>query len=284
MLKKIELTNYRNHSYVQLDFFNNLNIIYGDNALGKTNIVEAIYYCTYLTSHRTNHDVELIKFDSDFAKIKLFSDDNYELVISKNQKLLKINDVKISRQKDFYASFYTVLFSPESIDILLRGPNYRRRFLDMLISSYDKIYLSHLSSYQHLLKQRNEYLKQMLINNLASKDYLEVIDQQISIDAQYIYEKRFDCVSFLNQKCHDIFLNFFDLDLVIGYDMQFDILNFDEYHQLMKLKLDRDMVLGQTQVGPHKDDLIFNVNNHNARYFCSKGQQRIVLIDRKSVV
>ncbi len=276
IIENLMLKNYRNYSDFTIDFKPNFNVILGENGVGKTNLVEAIYYTSFLSSYRTNQDTSLIKFLEEDFVIKIKTNDYFAIEYKNKQKTLKYNYKKISKQSEFYSLLKVVYFSPETIDLLIKGPNIRRKYLDMIISSYDKEYLYHLSAYNYVLKQRNEYLKQMLINNLATEDYLKIIDEKLLVHGQYLVEKREKLILRFNELCEDLFQNFFEFPLRLEY-----ITSTDNFLEKLTERLNRDISLGQTQVGPHRDDFKFLVDNRDARYFCSKGQQRLLLITLK---
>ncbi len=283
-IKKIELVNYRNHQNITVDLSDNINVICGNNGSGKTNIAESIYFISYLKSFRTNNDQELINFNSDFAKINILNEDNYEIVLSKNSKKCIINNVVYKKQSDYLGKLKSVVFSPESIDILIKSPSERRKYIDMLICMVDPTYINTIKEFTHIIKQRNDYLKQMYINNLSDKTYLEVLNDKLISTSKIIYEKRSATIDDLSIYANTIFKNFFDFDFEIIYEVQsgIDLNNIEEtLKNKLEQRYDRELALGTTITGPSRDDLVFNINNHNAKFYSSKGQQRIILISLK---
>lgn len=283
-VKKLKLRNYRNHSNIEIDFEPDINVIFGYNGSGKTNIAESVYFISYLSSHRTSHYNELIKFNEDFAKITLYSDDNYEVILNKGSKKCSYNNSIIQKQSDYIGLFKSVLFSPETIDLLLKSPSERRKYIDMLICMVDSTYIHVIKEYSYALKQRNDYLKQMLINSLADKDYFDIINDKYVEMSLIIYLRRKKYIDEISLYVNEIFKNFFDFELCVDYEVQSKI-DFDDLEQSFRNKLnsryERELSLGTTITGPSRDDITFNIDGNNVKYFGSKGQQRIVLISLK---
>lgn len=285
VVKNIQLTNYRNHKNINVELSDNINVIFGCNGVGKTNIVESVYFISYLKSFRTNSDKELINYDSDFAKIDLKTESNtYQVIVTNKSKKCSFNNSLIAKQSDYVGKLKSVVFSPETIDILLKSPSERRKYIDMIICMIDPTYIHSIREFNHLIKQRNDYLKQLYINNLADKTYLDVLNERFCVVSEVIYSKRDKLIKELQVNANSVFKNFFDYDLNLVYDIQKGIDLNDAKNTLLK-KLDeryeRELYLGTTTTGPTRDDLIFNIDGHNARQFASKGQQRIVMISLK---
>ncbi|MFV0424125.1 MAG: DNA replication/repair protein RecF [Bacilli bacterium] len=283
-VNKVVLKNYRNHLNLKIDFSDNINVIFGHNGSGKTNVVESIYFVSYLSSHRTSNFNEIINFSADFSKISLHSDNIYEIILSKGTKKCMINNNIVSKQSDYIGLFKSVIFSPETIDLLLKSPSERRKYIDMIICMVDSTYIHIIKEYNYALKQRNDYLKQMLINSLADKDYFNIINEKYIDLCLIIYNKRKNFIAELNEYVNLIFKNFFDFNLTIDYETQ-SKLDFDDLENTFRNKLDsrfdRELNLGSTITGPSRDDIVFNIDGHNVKFFGSKGQQRIVLISLK---
>lgn len=283
-VNKIILKNYRNHKNIEVDFEPNINVIYGHNGSGKTNVAESIYFVSYLSSHRTNNFNEIINFSEDFAKVSLFSDDKFEIIINKGVKKCNLNGNIVKKQSDYIGLFKSVLFSPETIDLLLKSPGERRKYIDMLICMIDSTYIHIIKDYNYAIKQRNDYLKQMLINSLTDKDYFDIINERYIELSLQIYKKRKEFIDEICVYVNKIFRNFFDLDLSVEYEVQSKI-DFDDLENSFRKKLesryDRELNLGSTVTGPSRDDISFNIDGHNVKFFGSKGQQRIVLISLK---
>ena len=184
-LNTLQLENYRNYEQVTIDCHPEVNILIGENAQGKTNLLESIYTLALAKSHRTSNDKELIRFDSEYAKIE--GELNYRhgtmpltMFITKRGKQVKVNHLEQSRLTQYIGHLNVVLFAPEDLNIVKGSPLIRRRFIDMELGQISAVYLNDLSQYQHILKQKNNYLKQLQIGNNTDTTMLEVLNQQFA--------------------------------------------------------------------------------------------------------
>ncbi len=208
-IEKIKLENFRNYEKEEIEFDKNVNIIYGDNAQGKTNILESIFVCSLGKSFRTNKDKELINKEKDYAKIEMesYKEDrkvkiNFEL---KEKKKFYINGISAKRTSDILGKNYIVLFTPEDINILKNEPSKRRRFLNIMISQLRPMYVHLLNQYNKTIDQRNMYLKQIKYEG-KSIENLEIWDEQLSKLGTKIYEYRKEFIEKINEKIFDIHL------------------------------------------------------------------------------
>ena len=164
-IKNISLINYRNYENLQLSLSRNVNVFKGDNAQGKTNILESIYYCAFAKSHRTSRDKELIKWNSENAYISILVgksrlDKKIDINILRNgKKAIKVNSIKVGKIDELFGSFNVVMFSPEDLKVIKESPSLRRRLLDMEISQINKTYYFNLVQYNKVLNERNTLLK-----------------------------------------------------------------------------------------------------------------------------
>ncbi len=284
VIKRISLTNFRNHNSINVDLDNNINVIFGSNGIGKTNIVESIYYCSYLKSFRTNNDRDLINYNCDFARIEIETTNKYQIIIAKNSKKCSINNTLYAKQSEFIGNLKSVVFSPETIDLLIKSPSERRKYLDMLLCMIDDSYINVIKEFNHLLKQRNDYLKQIVANNHSDSTYLAVLNERFVKLSETIYMKRAKIVTELNDFAKQAFAKFFDFSFEINYEIQKGI-DLDNISETLTKKLneryERELYLGTTSTGPTRDDLVFTIDDHNAKVFGSKGQQRTILISLK---
>lgn len=279
---KLELQNYRNYSNEQFLFDNQTNVFYGNNAEGKTNAVEAIYLLTTTKSHRTNKNKELIKFNEKYliAKLQIQKNQlNYEIEIniSDNKTKYYLNKLEI-KPIDLYGKFNTILFSPEDLKIIKESPKYRRNFIDTEISKLNKIYLSNLSNYKIILEQRNSYLKKIKKDNLKNyNDLLDIYNEQLYVVSKEIIEKREEFIIEINKILNDIHkeLTGQNSDIIIKYNKNIEI---TQFFDIMRNCVEKDIVLGTTSYGIHKDDIEFFQNNINFRNFGSQGQIRTIAI------
>ena len=206
-IEKIKLENFRNYEKEEIEFDKNINIIYGDNAQGKTNILESIFVCSLGKSFRTNKDKELIKKNKNYSKIEMISQKQDREVKIKlkieDKKKFFINDIPTKKTSEIIGKNYIVLFTPDDIGILNNEPSKRRRFLNIMISQLRPIYINLLSEYNKILEQRNYYLKQIKYEG-KQKDNLYIWDEQIVKIGLKIYEYRKKFVKKINKKMYDI--------------------------------------------------------------------------------
>ena len=209
-IQKVKLENFRNYEKAEIEFDKNVNIIYGDNAQGKTNILESIFVCSLGKSFRTNKEKELINKEKDFSKIEMISQkEDREVNIKfeiKEKKKFYINNIPVKKTSEIIGKTYIVLFTPEDIGIINNEPSKRRRFLNIMISKLRPIYINLLSEYNKILEQRNIYLKQIKYEGKPLEN-LYIWDEQIAKIGQKIYEYRKEFIEKLNKKIYNIHLN-----------------------------------------------------------------------------
>lgn len=209
-IQKVKLENFRNYEKAEIEFDKNVNIIYGDNAQGKTNILESIFVCSLGKSFRTNKDKELVNKDKDFSKIEMISQkEDREINIKfemKEKKKFYINNIPVKKTSEVIGKTYVVLFTPEDIGIINNEPSKRRRFLNIMISQLRPVYINLLSEYNKILEQRNIYLKQIKYEGKPIEN-LYIWDEQIVKIGQKIYEYRKEFIEKINNKIYNIHLN-----------------------------------------------------------------------------
>jgi DNA replication and repair protein RecF len=285
IVKSLELKDYRNYNSLNVLFSSGTNIFYGENAQGKTNILEAVYLCGTTKSHRGSKDKEIIKFQKEEAHVRIILEKNQiphriDLHIKKNKaKGVAIDGIPIKKQSELFGMLNLVFFSPEDLYIIKNGPGERRRFLDLELCQLDKIYLNHLSNYNKVLMQRNNLLKQISFNrNLL--DTLYIWDEKLLEYGCSIIESRNDFIIRLNELVGDIHkkLTGGKENLVIKYEPNVSRENFKEK---IRKSQERDLSLKMTNVGPHRDDLNFLIDNIDIRKFGSQGQQRTAALSCK---
>ncbi|WP_378956925.1 DNA replication/repair protein RecF [Pelosinus sp. sgz500959] len=282
---KIILRNFRNYVNITLDFTHSINIFIGENAQGKTNILESIYYGAMGHSHRTNTDTELIRWEEENASISIF----FSRLSIENSLLFKFNT---QQKKEIISNNYTikpkelmgllnvVLFSPEDLMLIKGMPNLRRRFLDMEISQVNPSYYQQLLKYNRIVSQRNTLLKKIR-ENKETPDMLDAWDEQLAIVATQIVTKRQSAIkklAMLANLMHRKITNSKE-NLTVVYQKhgidEIDSKNLAaEYKNKLIHSRQNDIWRGSTSVGPHRDDLILSVNGINLRTFGSQGQQR----------
>lgn len=284
-IKSLELENFRNYETLKIEFSKGTNILYGDNAQGKTNILEAIYLSSTTKSHKGSKDKEIIHFEKEEAHIRTQIEKNgivekVDMHLRKNKtKGIAINNSKIKKAADLLGILNVVLFSPEDLGIIKNGPADRRRFVDMELCQLDKFYLYNLNNYNKIINQRNKLLKDMYMSP-SLKDTLEVWDSQLVTYGIQIIERRKSFIDQLNEIIKEIHnkLSGGKEDIFIRYD--FDVRP-EEFEQSLKNSQSKDMKLKQTSVGPHRDDMVFLIGGIDIRKFGSQGQQRTAALSLK---
>ena len=209
-ISKLKLENFRNYEKQEIKFEKNVNIIYGDNSQGKTNILESIFICSLGKSFRTNKDKELVNTEKKHSKIEMMSSrDDRDVIINleiNDKKKFYINKIPAKKTSDILGKNYIVLFTPEDISILKNEPSKRRRFLNIMISQLRPMYVHLLNQYNKIIEQRNIYLKQIKYEGKPI-DNLDIWDEQIIDLGTKIYEYRKEFINKLNEKIVKIHLN-----------------------------------------------------------------------------
>ena len=285
VIKSLSLNNFRNYENVEVTFDDKINILYGDNAQGKTNILEALYVSGTSKSHKGSKDKEMIRFNQEEAHIKTVVEKNqmeYELDIhlkSKKSKGIAINKMPIKKASELFGILNMVFFSPEDLNIIKNGPAERRRFLDVELCQLDKIYLHNLTNYNKVLMQRNKLLKELIFRPDLEAT-LEVWNEQLISFGVKIIERRNSFIKELNNIIGDIHtkLSGGKEQLVISYEPDVEIKEMKEKLSLAKIK---DKKLCSTSVGPHRDDINFEINGVDIRKYGSQGQQRTSALSLK---
>ena len=284
-IKSLELDDYRNYEKVSIKFDKGINILYGDNAQGKTNILEAIYLCSTTKSHRGNKDKEIIRFGCGESHIRaLFNKNEVEYQVdihlrNEKSKGIAINGVKLKKAAELLGLANIIIFSPEDLSIIKNGPSDRRRFVDAELCQLDKVYLYNLTNYNKIVNQRNNLLKDILIHP-ELRDTLDVWDMQLVNIGNKIIERRKIFVDQLNGIISDIHLNLSGERerLKIIYDPNIDI---EGYEEKLKRHREKDIRYKLTSVGPHRDDFIFMINDMDVKKYGSQGQQRTAALSLK---
>lgn len=285
IIKSIELSNFRNYESLDLDFDYGTNILYGNNAQGKTNILEAVSVSGTTRSHKGSKDKEMIRFDEEEAHIKTVvnkKDMDYQIDVhmKKNKtKGIAVNKVPLKKASELFGILNIVFFSPEDLNIIKNGPSERRRFLDSELCQLDKIYLSDLAKYNKILNQRNKLLKDMVFRP-DLKETLPIWDAQLIDYGKRIIKRRKSFVDELNEIVFDIHkqISGEKEELVLKYEPNIDDAFF---HDELNRAKERDMRFCQTSVGPHRDDMQFSVFDVDIRKYGSQGQQRTSALSLK---
>lgn len=284
-IESIQLKNFRNYKFLELQFDQSTNIFYGDNAQGKTNILEAVYLCGTTKSHKGSKDKEMIRFGEEESHIRMCvkkNDFSYkiDMHLKKNKaKGIAINGLPIRKARELFGIVNLVFFSPEDLNIIKNGPGERRRFLDLELCQLDPLYLTDLANYNHILNQRNKLLKDLFVNPKL-KDTLDVWDMQISEYGKRVIEKRQKFVHELNEVIYEIHKNLTGgmEHLEVIYEPSTESHRLEE--EIFRNR-DRDLRMKLTSVGPHRDDLCIMADGVDIRRYGSQGQQRTAALSLK---
>lgn len=284
-IESVQLKNFRNYESLEIDLDKGTNILYGDNAQGKTNILEAIYLCGTTKSHRGSKDKEIIRFGEEESHIRMMLKKNdlsykIDMHLKKNKaKGVAINGLPIHKARELFGIINLVFFSPEDLNMIKNGPGERRKFIDMELCQLDQVYLTELASYNHIVNQRNKLLKDMYMNP-GLRDTLDIWDMQMVQYGRKIIEKRTAFVKELNEIVCEIHKNLTGglEHLEVIYEPSTESSTFEEN---LKNQRERDLRLKMTSVGPHRDDLIFMTNGIDIRKYGSQGQQRTAALSLK---
>ena len=286
-LQKIYLKNYRNYDDILLELNNNLNIIIGDNAQGKTNLLESIYVLAVTKSFLSISDKNLINFNSRYSMIKGIVDyngsyDELELLINENGKVVKINKKEIKKLSDYISKMNVILFSSDSIRIFKDSPSCRRKYFNIQISQINKIYLANLNNYNLVLRQRNEFLKIININKESDMNYLDILNDKYIGLSIVIYNFRRKYVDLVNKYIDDIFSSITGLEgLKMIYTSNVSNLDNDMFKDKLKSNLLREIQYKITFIGPNRDDFYFDLNGKNLSLYGSNGQIRSAVLALK---
>lgn len=287
IIKTLELSNFRNYGTLMLELADGVNILYGDNAQGKTNILEAIYVCSTTRSQRAGKEREMIRFGSDEAHIRMTLKDK---VLESERRIdmhlknghakgVAVDGLPIAKAADLYGMVNIISFTPDDLSMIKDGPAERRRFIDMELCQLDKSYMYNLSSYNKTLLQRNNLLKQLGSNKeLAST--LQIWDEQLCNYGSYIISKRSAFIKEIEELARRVHsgLSHGTEELSLKYQPNTSAEGMSE---ALFMAHERDTYLQSTSVGPHRDDMLFILNSEDARKYGSQGQQRTAALSMK---
>lgn len=294
-IKELTLKNYRNYEDLTVQFENKVNVILGENAQGKTNVMESIYVLAMAKSHRTSNDKELIGWDREYAKIegtieKYNRSTALQLVISKKGKKAKLNHIEQGKLSQYVGAMNVIMFAPEDLNLVKGSPQVRRRFIDMEIGQVSAVYLYDLSRYQKITQQRNHYLKLLQMRKQKDHTMLDVLTEQLCEAAAKIIYKRLQFISELQKWAEPVHFGISrgletlrikykpSVDVSEDYDLTKMI---EAYEQKFAKIREKEIERGSTLAGPHRDDLTFYVNNHDVQTYGSQGQQRTTALSLK---
>ena len=284
-IQSLELKNYRNYDRLIIEFSSGTNILYGDNAQGKTNILEAVYLGATTKSHRGSKDKEIIRFGENESHIRIHlmkQDIGHQIDMHLKKSRTKgaaIDRIPIKRSSDLLGFVPVIFFSPEDLSIIKNGPSERRKFLDIELSQLEKMYLHQLSSYNRVMAQRNNLLKQLAYQR-ELLDTLDSWDLQLVKYGSEVIRYRQKFIEDLNEIIREIHKNLTGKKekIVLKYDYS---VNYDEFLTVLQRKREIDLKYASTGAGPHRDDIEFMVNGIDIRKFGSQGQQRTAALSLK---
>lgn len=285
-ITKLCLNNFRNYTNTTVELDDGVNFVVGKNAQGKTNLLESLYLISVGKSPKNSKEKQLIKFEQDKAKIEVDFKTNagnktITMFLDKaNKKAIKINSLNILKLTELVGILSVVYFSPDEMKLIKEVPEDRRNFLDVSISQFDKPYLYNLLRYDKVLKQRNAILKS-LNSNQTKIEQLKLFTPQLIDIAEKIIEKRIEFIEklkFFAKNIHKLITIDESLDISYSYQKQENLSIKQDLQNQFDKALNKELELGYTCVGPHRDDMIFKINNLDCRQFASQGQQRTVAL------
>ena len=286
-VNSLKLKNFRNYDFLNVEFDGSTNIFYGNNAQGKTNILEAVYLSGTTKSHRGSKDRDMIRFGEDESHIEIVVEKNgisyqIDMHLKKNSpKGIAINKMPIRKASELFGIVNLVFFSPEDLNIIKNGPAERRRFIDLELSQLDKVYLNNLANYNRIVNQRNRLLKELSFGGKKElSDTLEIWEMQMVQYGERLIARRKEFVAQINEiiaKIHQKLTGGKE-GLQIIYEPSTGDLPFE---QALKRYRDRDLRMKSTTVGPHRDDIGFLTGDMDIRRYGSQGQQRTAALSLK---
>lgn len=293
-LSKLKLANFRNYSSVDLIFNDGMNIFIGDNAQGKTNILESIEILALTKSHRVNANNNIIKQGEKNCLIKGVVANNYYISVLEyrahddNNKKLLINKKEIRKVADYISNLNVIIFTPDDLEIIKDSPLVRRNLLNVEISQVSKEYLITYNEYSKLLRTRNEYLKKLINNPNPNYTYLDIITDKLIEKSVLIYRKRYEFIKSINDNIGTFFYDisgFGNLRIEYIPNVSFSSFDFNTIHNVMKEVFNknrtREINCGMTLYGPHRDDFLFLLNENDLKSYGSQGQQKLAILSFK---
>lgn len=292
IIKSLEIHNFRNYQTLNLKLNDKLNIIYGPNGQGKTNLLESIYVLSFTTSHRTFTADNLIKSLEDQAIIKgkIIKDISYNLEIdlTKSKKIVKIDNNVVPKLADYISKMNVIIFSSEDLALIKGSPSERRKYFNLELSQLSTNYYQALNDYNKLLKIRNEYLKDLSQNIKVDMNYFNILTDYLITKSIFIYRMRHEFIERINKICKTIYKEIANLNnFSIKYHPAIVLEDFKEetiknvLSSTFKNNLEKEIKQKSTLYGPHRDDFSFNIETNNLREFGSQGQQKLAVIALK---
>ena len=292
-ISKINLVNFRNYFKCSVSLNDNMNIFVGDNAQGKTNMLEAITILALTKSHRVGNSPNIIMFDKSKSTISGTVKDNrviskLKVEIMDESKKLSINNTIIKKVADYISHLNVIVFTPDDLEIVKGSPNIRRNLLNIQLSQLSKEYLNVYNEYNKLLKTRNEYLKILFNNSIADTNYIDIITDKLIEKAIVIYQKRKEYIDLINININKFFEDISgDKNISVKYvpNIEFDDFEYETIRKKLKHTFKKNYLkelnYGMTIYGPHRDDFLFQYNDNDLKYYGSQGQQKVAILSFK---
>ena len=283
-IKKIKINNFRNYKSQEINLEKNINIFYGENAQGKTNIIEAIFLSSMGKSFRAKKDKEMIMLGEEKSNIeieyeKTDRDGKIKIELG-NKKIVYINGIKIKKLSELLGKVNVVIFTPDDINILKGGPQNRRRFLDIMISQLRPNYMYNLNLYLKTLEQRNNYLRQIREEN-KNENMLDIWDEELSNYAINIYNYRKEFIEKIKNKIKNIHSEITNNKEEIEIEYLSECISKEKYLELLKQRRKLDIIKGYTTKGIHRDDFNIYINKKELGIYGSQGQHRTAILSLK---
>ena len=280
----MKINNFRNYKKQEINLNKKINIFYGDNAQGKTNIIESIFLCSLGKSFRTKKDKEMIKLNEQNALVEVEyekSDRDGKIKIEiGNKKNIYLNGIKIKKLSELLGNINTVIFTPDDINILKGGPQNRRKFLDIMISQLRPKYMHVYSLYIKTIEERNLYLKKIKLEN-ANETLLEIWDNQLIEYGKIISDYRYEFIEKIKNKIKNIHKNITGNKEEINIEYISDCLNKENYKKMLLERRNLDIIKGFTTRGIHRDDFSIFINEIPVNIYGSQGQHRTAMLSLK---
>ncbi|MCL2860429.1 MAG: DNA replication/repair protein RecF [Oscillospiraceae bacterium] len=285
-IEKIKLINFRNYIEQEIELNKRINIFYGDNAQGKTNILEAIYMCSIGKSFRKKREKEIINFNKENLMVEInyikkeINNNKIKLEINNNKKIFYLNKIKIKKLSEILGNINIVIFNPDDINILKGPARNRRKFLDIMISQLKIKYIYNLTQYLKILEQRNNYLRQIKYEN-KELNIIEIWNEQLAEHAEIIFNFRKEFINKINNKINNIHNKITENkeNIILEYISNFE--NKNNYLVNLKNNINEDIKKGYTTVGIHRDDFNLFINNKKIDIYGSQGQHRSAILSLK---
>ena len=283
-ISKIKIKNFRNYKEQEINLKKNVNVFYGENAQGKTNIVEAIFLCCMGKSFRAKQDKEMIKLDEENAIVevefnKLDRDGKIKIQLA-NKKIVYVNGIKVKKLSELVGNFNVVMFNPDDINILKGGPQNRRKFLDIMISQLKPNYMHNLTLYTKTIEQRNNYLRQIK-EEQKSESMLDIWDEELAKYAIIISKYRNEFIEKIKEKIKKIHSEITDNKEEIEIEYLTECEEKEKYLDLLKQRRKLDIIKGYTTKGIHRDDFVIYINKKQLSIYGSQGQHRTAMLSLK---